>query len=61
MFCTLSVCFSKVSFIAMVINCSAEMERESQEINVVVAAAEKYLGEMFPLKLCSSPGTAAAE
>jgi hypothetical protein len=38
----------------MVINCSAEMERESQEINVVVAAAEKYLGEMFPLS-CAAP------
>jgi hypothetical protein len=29
-------------FIAMVINCTAEMERRSQKIDVV--AAEKYLG-----------------
>jgi hypothetical protein len=29
----------------MVINCTAEMGRESQKIDVVVAASEKYLGE----------------
>jgi hypothetical protein len=41
------LCFSKVgflAFIAMVINCTAEMECKSQEIDFVVAAAEKYLG-----------------
>ena len=39
--------FSKVSFLAllaMVINCTTEMECKSQKIYVVVAAAEKYLG-----------------
>ena len=39
--------FSKVEFlalIALVINCTAEMERKSQKIPVVVAAAEKYVG-----------------
>ena len=41
------LCFSKVvflAFIATVINCTAEMESESQKIDVVVATAEKYLG-----------------
>ena len=33
-----------LAFIAMVINCTAEMERKSQKIDVMVAAAEKYLG-----------------
>ena len=28
----------------MAISCTAEMEHKSQKINVVVAAAEKYLG-----------------
>lgn len=40
-----SLCFSKVGFlefIAMVINCTAQMERKSQKLKVVVvAAAEK--------------------
>ena len=41
------ICFSKIgflAFIAMVINCTAGMERRSQKIEVVVAAAERYLG-----------------
>jgi hypothetical protein len=41
------ICFIKfgfLAFIAMVINCTAEMERKSQKIDVVVAAAEKFLG-----------------
>jgi hypothetical protein len=41
------VCFSKVGFlvfIAMVINCTTEMEPKSHKIDVVVAAAKKYLG-----------------
>lgn len=29
---------------AMVVNCTAAIERKSQRIDVVVAAAEKYLG-----------------
>ena len=33
-----------LSFIAMVFNCTAEMARESQKIDIVVAAVEKYLG-----------------
>ena len=40
-------CFSKIGFlvfIAMVINCTAGIECKSQKIEVVVAAAEKYLG-----------------
>ena len=44
---TSDICFSKIgslSFIAMVINCSAGMERKSQKNLVVVAATEKYLG-----------------
>ena len=44
---TSDICFSKIgslSFIAMVINCTAGMERKLQEIEVVVAAAERYLG-----------------
>ena len=35
------LCFSKVgflAFIAMVINCTAEMERKSQKVDVVAAA-----------------------
>jgi signal transduction histidine kinase len=39
--------FSKVNFlafIAMVINCTSEMERKSQKHYFVVAVAEKYLG-----------------
>ena len=39
--------FGKVVFLAymaMVVNCTAEMECKSQRIDVVVAAAEKYLG-----------------
>lgn len=42
-----NMCFSKVGFlecIAMVVNCTAEMDRKSQKIEVVVAAAEYYLG-----------------
>lgn len=42
-----NMCFSKVgffAFIAMVLNCTAEMDRKSQKILVVVAAAEEYLG-----------------
>jgi hypothetical protein len=38
------LCFSEIAFlafIAMVVNCTAEMERKSQKM---VAAAEKYLG-----------------
>ena len=31
-------------FIAMVINCTKEMKHKLQKIDVVVAAAEKYLG-----------------
>jgi hypothetical protein len=31
----------------MFINCTAEMERKSQKIDVVVAAAEKYLGVQY--------------
>lgn len=41
------MCFRKVGFlvfIAMVIKCNAEMERKSQKIGSVVAAAQKYLG-----------------
>ena len=37
---TSTVCFSKIgflAFIAMVINCTAGMERKSQKIEVVVA------------------------
>ena len=33
-----------IVFIAMVINCTAEVERKSQKMDDVVAAAEKYLG-----------------
>jgi hypothetical protein len=33
-----------LDFFATVISCTTEMERESQKIDVVVAAAEKYLG-----------------
>ena len=39
--------FSKIGFlaiIAMVINFTAGMERKSQKMEVVVAAAERYLG-----------------
>ena len=42
-----TVCFSKVgflAFLAMVINCTAGMERKSQKIEIVTAAAERYLG-----------------
>ena len=46
--CYVILCFSKISFlafIAMVIKCTAGMERKSQRIEVVVAAAEvQYLG-----------------
>ena len=41
------ICFSKIgflAFIAMVINCTALMERKSQKIEGVVAAAERYWG-----------------
>jgi hypothetical protein len=41
------MCFSKVgflAFIAMVVNCIAEMDLKLQKIEVVVAAGEKYLG-----------------
>ena len=44
---TSDLCFSKVgslAFIAMVINCIAEMECESQKIDVMVAAEKMYLG-----------------
>jgi hypothetical protein len=33
----------ELAFLAIVINCTAEMERKSQKIDVVMAAAEKYL------------------
>jgi hypothetical protein len=33
-----------LAFIAMVINCTAGMDQKSQKIEVVVAAAEMYLG-----------------
>ena len=39
------ICFSKIgfsAFIAMVINCTAGMERTSQKIEDVVAAAEVF-------------------
>lgn len=39
------MCFSKVgilALIAMVVNCTAELDRKSQKIELV--AAEKYLG-----------------
>ena len=42
-----TMCFSKVgflAFIAMVINCTAEIEHKSQKIDVVVVAAENSLG-----------------
>ena len=41
------ICFSEIGFfvfIAMVINCTAGMECNSQKITFVVAAAERYLG-----------------
>ena len=44
---TSDTCFSKISFlafIAMVINCTAGMERKSQKIEVDMAAVEGYLG-----------------
>ena len=44
---TSDICFSKIgflAFIAMVINCTAGIERKSQKIEVVVAAAERYMG-----------------
>ena len=44
---TSEICFSKIgflTFIAMVINCTAGMDCKSQEIEVVVAAAVRYLG-----------------
>ena len=47
-----NMCFSKVvvlAFMAMVVNCTAGMESKSQRIDVVVAAADKYLGVLnFP-------------
>ena len=39
------MCFSKVgflAFIAMVVNCTAEMDRKSQKIEVMVAAANTW-------------------
>jgi hypothetical protein len=33
-----------LTFVAMVVNCTAGMKRKSQRIDVVVTAAEKYLG-----------------
>ena len=44
---TSDICFSKIgflAFIAMVINCTAGMERKSWKIEILVAAAERYLG-----------------
>jgi hypothetical protein len=41
------ICFNKVGFLvfmAMVINFTVEIKRKSPKIDVVVAAAEKYLG-----------------
>ena len=46
---TSDISFSKLGFlvfIAVVINCTAEMEHESQRIDVVVAAAEDVSGYM---------------
>ena len=43
---TSDICFSKIgllAFIVMVINCTAGMERKSQKIEFVVAAAERYV------------------
>ena len=40
---TSELCFI-LAFIAMVINCTAQIERKSQQIDLVVAAAEMYLG-----------------
>lgn len=40
-----NMCFSKVgflAFIAMVVNCTAEMDRKSQKIDVMVAAANTW-------------------
>jgi hypothetical protein len=34
------------AFIVMVINCTAGMEWKSQKMEVVVAAAERYLGDL---------------
>ena len=42
-------------FIAVVINCTAGMERKSQKIGVVVAAAERYLGVRDLKSEVSSP------
>ena len=44
---TSDICFIKVGFLvfmAMVINCTREMERKSPKIDLVGAAEEKYLG-----------------
>ena len=41
------MCFSKLgflAFIAMVVNCTVEMDQKSQKIEVGLAAAEKSLG-----------------
>jgi hypothetical protein len=38
------MCFSKVGALSMVVNCTTGREHKSQRIDVVVAAAEKYLG-----------------
>ena len=49
-----NMCFSKVgflAFIAMVINCTAEMEHKSLKIYVVAVAADNSLGyEILPQK-----------
>jgi hypothetical protein len=45
-----NVCF-KVGFLAFIANCTAEIECKSEKINVLVAAAEKYLG-VWRYKVC---------
>lgn len=39
-----NVCFTKVGFLAFIANCTAEIACKSEKIDVLVAAAEKYLG-----------------
>ena len=47
---TIEMCYSKMgflAFIAMVINFTTRTESKSQKIDVVVAAAERYLGVRY--------------
>jgi hypothetical protein len=47
------ISFSKIGFLAfilMVINCTAEMDQKSQKIEIVVAAAERYLGVRLDIR-----------